>query len=233
MSGELSIVYYYKDVRIENLTNFLEALYEEDCSIKGKIIQYDPLKEIRIYPDNTWKTNFPNMKQEIASLLMERHGSINVGIRFPVGTGKMFSVSSRAKKDTQEISIRGDWYANIFHSIDTERLNEDRTIQLMKSLYYKTKPSYAYLDQEEVAGWKNHVEFDKCKFERFNYINFFSKGFVDCFGRDELLNARLYKVEELEDNGIMTVTVPLGDTRPKLTVQGDLDYLVKDYIMEK
>jgi hypothetical protein len=226
MAGDMHIKYFYRELTKKEIINFLEALSEENCSINGRVYQYKPHKSIPLYQENDWRTEFPKYKDKMAALLLEgKGGSIGTGIIFPNNTAYSFDFNANTQKENGMYKLRifGEWFWNVFQNINDLKGNEDRLIHIMKTIYYKTKPLYAYFDTDAYY-LDNHVDYAACTFTKFNYINFFSKEFVDCFGRSALLNAKVYRIEELDDGGIMTVAVPIGKHGNPVAKTGGLDY---------
>lgn len=82
-------------------------------------------------------------------------------------------------------------------------------VNLCKDVFVRFNLAYGSLRDE----YEDPIPLDVDAFlkEEPNYVNFYSKPLVDKIGREKLLSAPVYKVEALENGGIMLVVCALYD----------------------
>jgi hypothetical protein len=101
---------------------------------------------------------------------------------------------------------------------DNERLSS-YFLELGRKLYMIVKPSFGWIDQYH--GWTTtHEDIESLSLRLLYWANFFGPKFVQKLGRDKIMNAPAWKVEELIDGGILYLLGPhLGLTDQHVPIE--------------
>lgn len=95
-----------------------------------------------------------------------------------------------------------------------------RLLILAKALYYSTHPRFAWIERCHSRGYTVQEDVDKLLLPHIYWANFFGPEYVEKLGRECLMNAPGWRIEELDDGGILYVLTPsLMGTGPKKVVE--------------
>jgi hypothetical protein len=127
--------------------------------------------------------------------------------------------TSRAYIRTSTINTAGFWregYDNSYYS--------SFFLDIGKKLYQLVKPSFGWIDQYH--GWTTtHEDIESFNLRMLYWANFFGPKFVQKLGRDRILNAPAWRIEELVDGGILYLLAPhLGLTDEQVPLESVKEY---------
>lgn len=98
--------------------------------------------------------------------------------------------------------------------------NAQRLLHLTRALYHASRPKFAWIERCHLRGYTTQDDIENLRLPHIYWANFFGPEYVDKLGKDFLINAPGWKVEELDDGGILYVLTPsLMGTGPKKIVE--------------
>lgn len=97
-------------------------------------------------------------------------------------------------------------------------------LELGKHLYEVVKPSFGWIDLYH--GWTTtHEDIESINLTHLYWANFFGPRYMECIGRDKILNAPAWDIEELSDGGLLYLLAPhLGNTDEHVSTTAVREY---------
>jgi hypothetical protein len=97
-------------------------------------------------------------------------------------------------------------------------------LDIGRKLYEVVEPSFGWIDQYH--GWTTtHEDIESLNLQMLYWANFFGPKFVQKLGRDRILNAPAWRIEELADGGMLYLLAPhLGQSDEHVPLESVKEY---------
>lgn len=169
----------------------------------------------RDYDDQTRKElGIAYQKQELSFWVSGRQpGSINLPVKVRWRTEKGNSCSGNMTAETSDTAM---FTQKRWNPED----NAQKLLLLVKALYHASQPKFAWIERCHSRGYTTQKDIENLHLPHIYWANFFGPEYVEKLDRKFLVNAPGWKIEELEDGGILYVLTPsLVGTGPKRILQ--------------